>query len=156
MEGHIGYCIIETLRTYSPESAAILDRLQRIVEAHAAECPRRRDIVHWDFHNNNVLMDNNRVSGVIDWERSYSGDRAFDLAIMLFYTWRFRDFREALGCALLERTTKGAVAVYLAHMIVRQLDWSMRHHPKDAVDHYMRTARRVLQALDQGVTWGAE
>ena len=156
MEGHTGYCIIETLQSYSTESAAILDRLQRIVEAHASECPRRSDIVHWDFHNNNVLMENDCVSGVIDWEGSYSGDCAFDLATMLFYTWRFRDFREALGSALLQRTTKGAVAVYLAHMIVRQLDWSMRHHPKDAVDYYMRTARAILQALDQGLIWGAK
>ncbi len=42
---------------------------------------------------------------------------------MLFYTWPFADFREALWSALLERTTRGAIAVYLAHMIVRQLDW---------------------------------
>ena len=51
------------------------------------------------FHNNDVLIDKNCVSGIVDWEGSYSGDCAFDLA---------------------------------------------------------RTAREILKALDQDVTWGAQ
>jgi len=125
----------------------MLDRLQRLVTANASECPQRPDVVHWDFHTNNVLIENDRISGVIDWEGACSGDATFDLATMLFYTWRFADFREALLRAILERTTRGALAVYLAHMIVRQLDWSMRHHPKDAVDYYMKSARVMLAAI---------
>jgi len=147
MEGYEGYCVINTLRTYSLESATMLDRLQRLVTANASECPQRNDVVHWDFHTNNVLIENDRISGVIDWEGACSGDATFDLATMLFYTWRFADFREALLRAILERTTRGALAVYLAHMIVRQLDWSMRHHPKDAVDYYMKSARVMLAAI---------
>jgi len=147
MEGYAGYCVIDTLRTYSTESAAMLDALQRIVAAHASECPKRNDIVHFDFHTNNVLMEDARVTGVIDWEGSESGDCAFDLATMLFYTWSFGDFRDALWRALLERTTRGAAAVYLAHMIVRQLDWSMRHHPLEAVDRYMRISGDIIRAI---------
>jgi aminoglycoside phosphotransferase (APT) family kinase protein len=78
---------IYTLR-YSNGSAAMLARLQCIVAANADECPRRNHVVHWDFHTNNVLMENDRITGVIDWEGSYTGDRAFDLATMLFYTWK--------------------------------------------------------------------
>ena len=149
MEGYAGYCVVDTLRRYSSESVVMLDRLQRLVTANASECPRRNDIVHWDFHTNNVLMENGRITGVIDWEGCRSGDCAFDLATMLFYTWPFAEFRDALLRAMLERTTRGAVAVYLAHMIVRQLDWSMRHHPKDAVDHHMETARAILHTLGE-------
>jgi hypothetical protein len=149
MKGYADYCVIDTLRTYSNGTAELLRTLQRIVEAHASACPRRNDIVHFDFHTNNVLIDGDTISGVIDWEGSRSGDCAFDLATMLFYIWPFTDFRDALLRALLERTTRGAVVVYLAHMIVRQLDWSMRHHPKDAVDRYLETARAILHTLDE-------
>ncbi|HLI78870.1 MAG TPA: phosphotransferase [Candidatus Binataceae bacterium] len=148
MEGYAGYCVLDTLRTYSTESAELLDRLQRLVTAKAAECPRRNDIVHWDFHTNNVLLDGDAISGVVDWEGAESGDCAFDLATMLFYTWPFEDFREALWRALLERTTRAAAAVYLAHMIVRQLDWSMRHHDAATVGRYLGDARAIMRAID--------
>ena len=149
MKGYADFCIIDTFRTYSTESATLLDDLQRIVAARASECPKRNDIVHFDFHTNNVLIDGDEITGVIDWEGSESGDCAFDLATLLFYTWPFADFREQLWLALLKRTPRGAAAVYLAHMIVRQLDWSMRHHPRETVDRYMNDAREILRAIDQ-------
>jgi hypothetical protein len=148
MEGYADFCRIDTLRTYSAESAAILDALHRIVAAHASDCPKRNDIVHFDFHTNNVLIEDGRVTGVIDWEGSASGDCAFDLATMLFYTWPFEEFRDALWRALLDRTTRSAVAVYLAHMIVRQLDWSMRHHDDATVGRYLNDARAIMHAID--------
>ena len=144
MEGYADFCIIDTLRTYSAESAALLDALQRIVTDRANECPKRNDIVHFDFHTTNILIEDDCITGVIDWEGSENGDCAFDLATLLFYTWPFAEFREALWRALLERTTPGAVAVYLAHMIVRQLDWSMRHHEKAIVDRFLACMRATL------------
>ena len=149
MEGYPDFCIIDTVRSYSAESAALLDALQRIVTARASECPQRNDIVHFDFHINNILIEGDRITGVIDWEGSESGDCAFDLATLLFYIWPFTDFRDALWRELLERTTRGAAAVYLAHMIVRQLDWSMRHHDRGTVDNYMRISSDILRDISQ-------
>jgi hypothetical protein len=149
MVGYPNFCNIHTLRTYSVESATMLDSLQRIVTASAHECPQRNDIVHFDFHTNNVLMEHERVTGVIDWEGSRSGDCAFDLATMLFYTWPFEGFRDRLWRALLERTSQGAVAIYLAHMIVRQLDWSMPFHDAATVANYMNVARAVIREIEQ-------
>lgn len=147
MIGFPNFCNLATLRTYSTESAAMLDSLQRIVVAHAHECQKRNDIVHFDFHPNNILIEDDRITGVIDWESSVSGDCAFDLATMLFYTWPFEEFRDQLWCALVERTPRGAAAVYLAHMIVRQLDWSMRHHPREEVERYLRIGGDIIRAI---------
>jgi aminoglycoside phosphotransferase (APT) family kinase protein len=149
MEGYADFCIIDALRTFSTDSAALLDALQRIVETNASACPKRNDVVHFDFHTNNILIEDDRVTGVIDWEGSESGDRAFDLATLLFYTWEFDDFRNQLRRALLQRTPLGAVAVYLAHMIVRQLDWSIRHHTrKSVVDQYLRISQAILREIE--------
>jgi hypothetical protein len=76
-----------------------------------------------------------------------SGDRSFDLATMLFYSWPFDGFRDQLWRALLDCTPHGAAAVYLAHMIVRQLDWSMRKHPSEEVDRYMRISGDIIRAI---------
>ena len=148
MEGYVDFCVIDTIRKYSAESATMLDALQRIVTKNGAQCPKRNDIVHFDFHTTNILSEGDRITGVVDWEGSESGDCAFDLVTLLFYTWPIADFREALWCALLERTTRGAVAVYLAHMIVRQIDWTMRHHSDAMVDHYMRISHDILLKID--------
>jgi aminoglycoside phosphotransferase (APT) family kinase protein len=147
MIGFPNFCNIETLRSYSAESAAMLDSLQRIVTAHAHECPQRNDIVHFDFHTNNILMEGDRITGVIDWEGSVSGDCAFDLATMLFYVWPFEELRDQLWRVLLDRAPRGAAAVYLAHMIVRQLDWSMRNHPSDEVTRYLRIGGDIIRAI---------
>jgi hypothetical protein len=148
MEGYVDFCIIDTFRAYSADTAALHEELQRVVTDNASDCPKRNDIVHFDFHTNNILIDGDRVTGVIDWEGSESGDCAFDLATLLFYTWQFRDFRERLWKALIGRTTPGAVAVYLAHMMVRQLDWSMRHHARETINQYIRNSREILRQID--------
>lgn len=149
MEGYADFCVIETFRRYSTETAKMLDTLQRVVARNAGECPKRNDIVHFDFHTGNILSEGDRITGVIDWEGSVSGDCAFDLATTLFYTWRFADFREALWRVLMQRTTRGAVTVYLAHMIVRQLDWTIRHHDAATVGRYMDDAREIIRASEQ-------
>jgi hypothetical protein len=37
------------------------------------------------------------------------------------------------------------VGVYLAHLIVRQLDFSIRHHTPAAVDGWLRHIRQLLE-----------
>ena len=147
MEGYDQWCIIDSLRKYSDETAAMLDTIQNIVRARAVECPKRADIVHFDFHANNILIKDGQITGVIDWEGSGSGDCAFDLATLFFYAYPYRDFRTRLWGELLQRTSRGAAAVYLAHMIVRQVDWSIRNHDRQIVENYLRLSRAVFNDI---------
>lgn len=147
MEGYGQWCIIDSFRKYSDETAAMLDTLQNIVRAHGADCPKRADVVHFDFNTSNILIEDEQITGVIDWEGSESGDCAFDLATLLFYTYPHRDFRDRLWSELLKRTPRGAAPVYLTHMIVRQVDWSIRNHERPAVDYYLQLSRAVLNDI---------
>src|ERR1700683_3636759 len=45
---------------------------------------------------------------------------------------------------LLNRTSRGGAAVYLAHMIVRQLDFSMRVHDRATVDYSLPIVREII------------
>jgi len=68
-----------------------LDRLFRTCEARIGElldaCPERRDLVHGDLLNRNVLIaeDASRVTAVYSWKCSVRGDFLFDVAWCTFW-----------------------------------------------------------------------
>lgn len=148
LKGFEGYCVIDTLRRYSAESAAMLETMEELVVRHSGEIFITRDIVHWDFNPGNVLSDGDRITGVVDWDDACAGDRGFDLATYLFYSYDDREVREPLWREVLERSGHGALAVYLAHMIVRQVDWSIRHHHPASTAYWMTTAEEILRDLN--------
>jgi aminoglycoside phosphotransferase (APT) family kinase protein len=64
-------------------------------------------VIHGDFRIGNMLIDENRITGVLDWELARIGDPLFDLgyASMNYYTGKLIDpiERPELACALVER-----------------------------------------------------
>ena len=44
-----------------------------------------RALVHGDFGSNNVLAENGRVTGVIDWSEAMIGDSLYDIANLFFW-----------------------------------------------------------------------
>jgi hypothetical protein len=147
LKGFEGYCVIDTLRQYSAESASMLETLQEMVVRHSGEIFVTRDIVHWDFNQGNVLSDGIHITGVVDWDGACAGDRGFDLATYLFYAYDDREVRDPLLRETLDCSGRGALAVYLAHMIVRQVDWSIRNHDSASVVRWMTTAKEILRDL---------
>jgi Phosphotransferase enzyme family len=143
MNGFERYCVIDTLRR-EPSTRAILETLQELVVRNAGEISATGDIVHWDFNPGNVLVDRDRITGVIDWEGACAGDRGFDLATLLFYSYDDREVREPLKREVLDCSGHGALAVYLAHMVVRQVDWSMRHHGLEAAARWIRIGNEII------------
>ncbi len=51
--------------------------------------PQRTAIVHADFRTGNLLVDDGRLSAVLDWELAHVGDPMEDLAYLCLRTWRF-------------------------------------------------------------------
>lgn len=148
MEGGDGFCLLDSLRTYSSETAELLGTLQGIVLAHSNEQFETNDVVHFDFNPSNILVDNGQVSGVIDWEGTCAGDCSFDLATLLFYAYDVLEVREHLLDTLRKRVSPGVLRVYMAHLILRQVDWSIRHHARSIVASYLRVAEDVLRTVD--------
>jgi hypothetical protein len=147
MVGGEGYCLPDTLRTFSPATAELLGVLRGLVTAHADDDCRTDDIVHFDFTAMNVLVNGGQVSGVIDWEGCCAGDRAFDLATLLFYAYDVPELRERLWHHALELAAPGPLSVYLAHLILRQVDWSLRHHDEAIVGHYLGIAGALVRDI---------
>ena len=101
--------------------------------------------MHYDFTPTNLLADAATITGVIDINAPVlAGDRGFDLATLLFYAYDHDGIRARLGARLLELAGPRAARAYLAHIVLRQVDWSVRHYPEaPATRRHLRLARLV-------------
>jgi Ser/Thr protein kinase RdoA (MazF antagonist) len=143
--GGDGYCLHSTLAA-RPGLRDLLEIVRRIGDSCGPAIPAGRDFVHFDFTLANLLTDGTAVTGVIDVNPPLlTGDRAFDLATLLFYLYDHDDARHVLGIRLLELSSWQVARAYLAHIVLRQVDWSVRHHPRaKATQHHLDLARLVV------------
>ncbi|MDG2195861.1 MAG: aminoglycoside phosphotransferase family protein [SAR324 cluster bacterium] len=49
-------------------------------------CPEERKLVHGDFGSNNVLINGQKITGVLDWDCALYGDPLFDVAGSFFWS----------------------------------------------------------------------
>jgi hypothetical protein len=158
LEGGDGFCHLDAMRGHSPRTAAALTRVQGYVAGRATSLGSRpaRDVVHFDFSGPNILVDEGRVTGVVDWG-PVPGDRTFDLATLLFYDGYYADVadtRARIWGRALELVDAGTFGVYLAHMVHRQTDWSIRHHDAAMVERVLGIGDAVFADLDRQIGGG--
>jgi aminoglycoside phosphotransferase (APT) family kinase protein len=65
------------------------------------------------------------ITGVIDFQGATSGDATFDLVTAALYNFD-TEVRAAGLAEARRRTDPRAVALYAAHIVLRQVDWSLR------------------------------
>ncbi len=146
IEGMGAYCVVDSLRNHSSETAQLLEIAQEAVRNWEGQPVPTRDIVHFDYHHRNVLADGERITGVVDWDGITTGDCVFDLVTLLFYT-HDSDLRSTLHAEIAGRSTLETVRAYLAHMTVRQLDWVIRFYSEEMVQQVITTVRMNLDAF---------
>ena len=69
----------------SPVGTTIFDQIYPQFEALADQCPEVRELIHSDLLNRNLLVSDDHISGVIDWQCSLYGDSLYDVAWFIFY-----------------------------------------------------------------------
>lgn len=147
LSGGDGYCLHASLQQYSRGTANLLQKLQALVIAHQAEPHRTNDIVHGDFQQTNILMHDEQISGVIDWDGTSAGDCIFDVATLLFYSYDVLEVRERLWDYMLERASLKLFSTYFAHLILRQVDWSLRHHDQTTSERFITRGQMLLKEI---------
>lgn len=147
LEGGQGYCLHESLLQSGEKTRWLLRTAERLARRYSASIPRRQDIVHFDFQPFNLLVDQGQVSGVVDWEGARLGDGAFDWATLLFYGYEDELVRQMLWQKALEWASIEALSVYLAHLVLRQVDWSLRHHQTAIAEQYVQRSAALLQEV---------
>src|SRR5262249_26112018 len=145
--GGDGFCLLEPMQTYSTMTAEMLQAVQAIVRRYADQIAPRADIVHYDCSPANVLAAATRITGVIDWDGWCGGDRMFDVGTVLFYSYADLAVRNKLWQTIVEQSGPVSGAVYLAHLIHRQVDWSIRYHTPETIKRWLMLATIVLDDL---------
>lgn len=145
--GGEGYCFHPSLQQHSRDTADLLQTLQALVMAHQDEPHRTDDIVHGDFQHANILTQDEQISGVVDWDGFGIGDCIFDIVTLLFYSYDTVEVREQLWNYALERASLKLVSIYLAHLILRQVDWSLRYHDQTTSERYIIRGQTLLQEI---------
>jgi Ser/Thr protein kinase RdoA (MazF antagonist) len=147
--GGDGYCLHATMRQ-APRTAALLGRLQALARRNRRDQARTGDVVHFDLNPANILHTGGRLSGVVDWNIPFDGagqgDRGFDIATLLFYTYDIEQTREELWQRALQLSGLAWTTVYLCHLSLRQVEWSRRHAPGSPGDaRFTAIAEAVLE-----------
>lgn len=141
-DGADGYCLHAPLRTHSDAARRLVEWVESVGRSHGP-LPEG-DLVHLDFHHRNMLRERSHLVAVIDWEGCRPGDRTFDLVTFCFGMTHAQP-ESGVENRVWERASElasaDALAAYVAHMSLRRVDWSIRHHP-DEVDHVLQLACR--------------
>jgi aminoglycoside phosphotransferase (APT) family kinase protein len=69
----------------------------RWLAEHAPTSPAKPSLVHGDFRNGNLMIDENGVRAVLDWELAHLGDPMEDLGWMCVNSWRFGQIDKPVG-----------------------------------------------------------
>src|SRR5436190_9086782 len=136
LDGRIGYCEHGAMAEHSDESRKLLERCLRIAEGARGLQVSDTDVVHYDFSGYNVLTEGNRITGVVDWNGATNGDAAFDLVTLAFYTYDDAVRSELLAAAATQ-SGPDAVVLYVAHMVLRSVDWTIRNHEELQVQWFL-------------------
>ena len=96
----------------SPTRAGMFDEGVQALRSLVSACPDRREIIHGDLLNRNVLVSGERVSAVLDWGNSMYGDGLYDLAWLLYWwswypAWRDIDIAGIIAAHLHTRQKVG-------------------------------------------------
>ncbi|TDW86814.1 phosphotransferase family enzyme [Kribbella pratensis] len=146
LESGPGFCLHESLQRYDDRTRRLLDRIHEVGRDEPSDMTGD-DLVHLDFHTGNVLTEAGQITGIVDWDGIGRGDRLFALVTLRFDAHvRLPDADLTWYDELLENTLNPAVLrLYWAHMSLRQVDWSIRHHTPSATTHWLDLAETRMR-----------
>jgi thiamine kinase-like enzyme len=145
--GGNGYCRHESLRDYSERTRSLIERIEAFGRSLDVNDFVGNDVVHWDLHPGNLLVDGANLSAVVDTDFALVGDAAFDLVMLALTCLRLEcapGVRSRLFAQAFDHIDELRAQAYLAHLFVRLLDWPIRRNSLVEVDFWLAHASRLL------------
>ncbi|MGH3656860.1 MAG: phosphotransferase [Micromonosporaceae bacterium] len=136
-----GFCLHQTLAEYSPRTVRLLRRIHRI--GAVRDTADGSDLVHLDYHPQNLLVCDGQVTGLVDWDGAGRGDGALDLVTLRYdLALRAPDLGPWMDALLTASVAPERLLAYRAHMALRLVDWAIRHHGPDRVELWLDLAEQ--------------
>lgn len=134
-----GFCIHRTLYQFNHRTAAVMSAIEAVIDTPDDDFLVGNDIVHFDYHVGNVLVDptrGGRISAIVDWGGAQPGLVEFDLALLVFdLSWRAPGaIQQRVERHLIETADAALFAKVWAHAALRLVDFTIRHYPNDVDD----------------------
>jgi hypothetical protein len=139
-----GFCLHEPLARYDGRTRLLLDAIEEIGVAAPEHLPGE-DLVHFDFHPGNILVHSSgTVTGVVDWDAATRSNGDFDLITLRFYLARHApDLSRWVGGLLRGLVSDDVAQASWAHLSLRQIDWSIRHHSPADTSAWLHIAKTL-------------
>ncbi len=145
--GGKGYCRHESFHRYDERTRSLIGRIEAFGKSLNREFFTTNDVVHWDLHPGNLLVEGGTLSAVVDTDFVIVGDAAFDL-VMLALTSLRADCEPGVKTRLFSEAFDHLEALkaqaYLAHLFVRLIDWPIRRNSPSEVDFWLARADELL------------
>jgi Phosphotransferase enzyme family len=140
-----GFCLHGPMASYDKATARLLAAVEEIGAAEP-DCLAGVDLVHFDFHPENVLVTRSgRISGVVDWDGANRSDSTFDLFTLRFVLARIApELGHWLGGLLRETAAPPVLRACWAHMSLRLIDWSIRELTTADVSAWVQVATDLM------------
>jgi len=139
-----GFCLHEPLARYDQRTARLLAAIEE-VGAAVPECLAGNDLVHFDFHAENVLVGPaGTVTGVVDWDGAGRSHGYLDLFTLRFdLARRAPELGQWLAAQLQGAAPDDVVLACWAHLSLRLVDWSIRHFTAPYVTTWVGVAESL-------------
>ena len=148
VHGGAGYCRHESLRSHSPQTRRLEGRIVEIGRSHLVGDFPTTDLVHFDLHGGNILVQDGTLTGIVDAEFATFGDAGFDLVTLATCARELptdHEVSQRLWQLVDERVDASLVPAYAAHVLLRCADWDIRNHGGETLDVWLQEAERQLQ-----------
>lgn len=147
VDGGNGYCLHQPLRDFDVRTRRLVDRIEDIGSSLRPEELDGHDIVHGDLHPGNLLQVDGELTAIVDMDYTRVGDATFDLAMLAIGSLgvsvdpgvRTRLFER--GIHALPDAKRRA---YVANLVLRNLDWSIRKDRRAETEFWLSEADRLL------------
>lgn len=141
--GGNAYCLHEPMRTHSARGARFIDRVEDLAGSLRPDMLPAADLIHWDLHPGNLVVDRGRLVAIIDCDHAKAGDAMADLVCLAMSArvsgtdTAVQDRLRAEVIAPLDDLRSGA---YVGHYALRFGDWAVRHGRDAEVAHWLDLA----------------
>ena len=145
--GGNGYCRHESFNVYDERTRSLIRRIESFGCSLKVEDFIGDEVVHWDLHPGNLLVDGGDLSAVVDTDFVIVGDAGFDLAMLAVTSLNVKcgsGVRSRLFTEAFNHLDELRSQAYLGHLFVRLIDWPIRRNSPTEVDFWLARADELL------------
>ena len=141
--GGTSYCLHAPMRAHSGRGARFIDRIEELAGSIRPGDLPSGDLIHWDLHPGNLVVDRSGLVAVIDWDHAKEGDGLADLVCLAMSArgaGTDAAVQEHLRAEVIAPLDELRSAAYVGHYALRFGDWAVRHGRADEVEQWLDLA----------------